>query len=298
MGAPNITGDFTGGVTEDSGDIITGQLQDNGNTAGNTWSISSASTFGTASINAAGEWSYDLDDTNSTVNDLHLGDTLTDTFVVQVTDVWGTDTQTITITITGVPCFTAGTRIETEFGIRRIEDLRAGDRVWTADNGLRQVKWIGRRIVSSEEMFANDSLRPVLISKGALGNGLPTRPLKVSRQHRMLVSSAFEDDVLIAAIRLCKLKGVNLVETCEPVEYIHLLFDEHEIVMVEGTPSESLLLTPSSLSMMSEAARQEIAEFFPCITDGRMPFSAARDIPEQPLQKKIVNKFSRLTQHR
>lgn len=58
--------------------------------------------FGNFSINAAGQWVYDLDNNNATVNALHDGDKLTDTFTVTTTD--GT-TQTITVTIFGANDF-------------------------------------------------------------------------------------------------------------------------------------------------------------------------------------------------
>ena len=49
-------------------------------------------------MTAAGVWTYTLDNTNSTVQALNAGGTLTDTFTVTTVD--GT-TQLVTITITG-----------------------------------------------------------------------------------------------------------------------------------------------------------------------------------------------------
>ena len=58
--------------------------------------------YGTASINADGEWEYTLDNDNPDVRALNSGGTLTDTFEVNVTaDDGSTQTQTITITISG-----------------------------------------------------------------------------------------------------------------------------------------------------------------------------------------------------
>jgi VCBS repeat-containing protein len=65
-------------------------------------SMTSDSGFGSFSINAAGQWTYDLDNSNATVNALHDGGQLTDTFTVTTTD--GT-TQTITVTIFGANDF-------------------------------------------------------------------------------------------------------------------------------------------------------------------------------------------------
>ena len=47
--------------------------------------------------------------------------------------------------VPGAPCFTRNTTIETEFGAMKVENLRPGMRVWTRDNGLQEVRWIGSR---------------------------------------------------------------------------------------------------------------------------------------------------------
>ena len=67
------------------------------------WSVSTAAAYGTAAIDATtGAWTYDLDNSHASVQGLGEGDTLTDSFIVTVTDEDGlTDTRTVTITITG-----------------------------------------------------------------------------------------------------------------------------------------------------------------------------------------------------
>ena len=66
------------------------------------FTISTQGTYGTASIDDDGEWVYELDNGNADVRALNSGDTLTDTFVVDVNPASGrAKTQTITITISG-----------------------------------------------------------------------------------------------------------------------------------------------------------------------------------------------------
>ena len=65
------------------------------------FTISTQGTYGSASINADGEWEYTLDNGNADVRALNSGETLTDTFVVDVTATDGAQAQTITITISG-----------------------------------------------------------------------------------------------------------------------------------------------------------------------------------------------------
>ena len=134
--APNIVGTTSGSVTEKSGLPATGDLDDSGNTNSDVWSISQAPLYGTATINSNGTWSYVLNDSNPAVDALDAGETLTDTFVVLLSSN-GTDTQTITITINGVPCFARGTHIDTPAGRVRVEDLRAGDMVELGSFGVR-----------------------------------------------------------------------------------------------------------------------------------------------------------------
>ena len=97
-----IAGVDTGGVTEDGGvaEIVSGTLTisdiDTGEelfTAGGA-----TGTYGSVTIDAAGAWTYTLDNANAAVQALPLGATMNDT--VTVTAIDGT-THDITITITG-----------------------------------------------------------------------------------------------------------------------------------------------------------------------------------------------------
>ncbi|MEH2612198.1 VCBS domain-containing protein [Bradyrhizobium sp. AZCC 1693] len=104
-----ISGTTTGAVIEASGaapgmPAATGTLTDTDvdNTPNTFTAVSSptasAGGYGTFTITAAGAWTYTLNNANSTVQALNVGDTLTDTFTVTTID--GT-AQVVTITITG-----------------------------------------------------------------------------------------------------------------------------------------------------------------------------------------------------
>ena len=105
----------------------------------------------------------------------------------------------------GVICFTPGTRIETPDGLKRIEELREGDRVQTKDNGAQEIQWIGSRRMTGARLFAMPRLRPIRFRAGALGVQRPDDELIVSPEHRMLVKgraaqSLFNtDEVLVQA---------------------------------------------------------------------------------------------------
>src|SRR5207244_1011431 len=104
-----ISGTATGAVIEASGaapgtPTATGTLTDTDvdNTPNTFTAVSSptasAGGYGTFTITAAGAWTYTLNNANSAVQALNVGDTLTDSFTVATID--GT-AQVVTITITG-----------------------------------------------------------------------------------------------------------------------------------------------------------------------------------------------------
>ncbi|UWQ76417.1 Hint domain-containing protein [Leisingera sp. M658] len=182
-----------------------------------------------------------------------------------------------------IPCFTPGTLIATPLGERRVEDLKAGDRVITRDNGIQEIRWIGTRTLQGRELNSAAHLQPVLIRQGALGNGLPERDMMVSPNHRVLVANDktalyFEDrEVLVAAKHLTGLTGVDTVETTE-VTYIHFMFDQHEVVLSDGAWTESFQPGDQSLRGLDNAQRNELFELFPDLKSekGRAAYSAAR----------------------
>ena len=174
----------------------------------------------------------------------------------------------------GPPCFTAGTWIDTPDGVALVEDLQVGDLVLTQDNGPQPVRWIGKRTVSGRGAYA-----PVLFKAGAIGN---SRDLRVSPQHRMVLQGwraelyFGEDAVLCAAINLLNDSSI-LKDPCENVEYIHLMFDQHEIIFAEGAPSESFLVG-EYLCGDGTALLAEMQELFPNITEDSAKFTAAKRI--------------------
>ncbi|AZO24312.1 hypothetical protein EJ070_28895 [Mesorhizobium sp. M1E.F.Ca.ET.045.02.1.1] len=102
-----ITGDATGSVTEASGvangtagtSPATGDLDATDVDSATDFSVVTNGVHGTLSINAAGEWSYALNEDDAAVQALNVGDpALTDTITVQTSD--GTQ-QNIVISING-----------------------------------------------------------------------------------------------------------------------------------------------------------------------------------------------------
>ena len=184
-----------------------------------------------------------------------------------------------------IPCFTPGTLIATPRGEVDVAELCAGDKVVTRDNGLQEIRWVGRKTLTAAEIATRGDIAPIMIRKAALGNGLPERDMIVSPNHRMLVSNEkaallFEDhEVLIAAKHLTSMDGVEAVDLAE-VTYVHIMFDRHEVVLSDGTWSESFQPGDYTLAGIGEESREEIFALFPELREisGRGGYEAARRI--------------------
>ncbi|GAA6182059.1 Hint domain-containing protein [Shimia sp. NS0008-38b] len=162
--------------------------------------------------------------------------------------------------------FVAGTLVTTADGDRLVEDLVAGDMVLTMDHGFQTLRWVGHRLVKSYGLLA-----PVRIAPGTMGN---EQALFVSPQHRMLVSgwrveiNFGDEDVLAPAHSL--MDGDMVVQVPGGgVTYLHLVFDQHEVVYGAGIPSESFMPRAQGLSSMEQAVQTEIHALFPeLLSDG------------------------------
>lgn len=174
-------------------------------------------------------------------------------------------------------CFTAGTRIETPDGPRRVEELRPGDLVLTADDGPQRVRWVGRRTLTRQEMLQDPRLWPVTILAGALGPSRPRRDVAVSRQHRILLTGWAcelhfgEPEVLVPAHRLVNGRTIRLDPPSGDVTYVHFLCDRHQIVSAEGLATESFYPSPLALSGIEADARAELLLIFPELRDFEEP---------------------------
>lgn len=184
-------------------------------------------------------------------------------------------------------CFALGTVIETLEGPKPVEAIRAGDQVLTYEGDYQPVRWIGSSSLSKAQLCTLPRLKPILIRADALGAGFPKKDLTVSPQHRVLVSSRIakrmfdSSDVLIPANKLLPLAGVDIMQDLDDgVQYFHMLFDDHEIVWSNGTPTESLFPGPVALESMSQDAKREILDLFPEFGDPDFEPFSARPIPK------------------
>lgn len=172
-----------------------------------------------------------------------------------------------------VPCFAAGTLVDTPAGQRAVEDLQAGDLVMTQDRGAQPVLLLRKRVV----IFDTDAAReqaPVEFKPGSLGHGLPMRPLMVSPQHRMLMVDQEGREVLAPAVGLCARPKVRRKLGMKQVVYYHILLDHHAIVMAEGVAAESLYASDEMMRGLSVSDRMAISVHYPM--HGPLPLPARK----------------------
>lgn len=167
-----------------------------------------------------------------------------------------------------MPCFTTGTLITTLKGEVPAEGLNAGDRVVTRDNGLQTVRRISRRNFDYGQLAIVPHLQPVLVTVGALGDGLPERDMLLSPNTRLLVAG---DRLPFGArARASLIAAKNLVDhsTIRPcavlgVAYVHVELARHEIVLANGAWVEAFQPGDLSLGPVGNAQRTELQELFP-----------------------------------
>ncbi|WP_323781045.1 Hint domain-containing protein [Thalassovita sp.] len=163
-------------------------------------------------------------------------------------------------TINQAPCFVAGTKIRTPDGAVPVDQLMPGDLVLTKDNGAQPVAWIGSR-----EVEATGDYAPVRIARNTFGNH---REIWVSPLHRVLVRDSLAEllfgtaEVLVAAKELVNGRSVRQIES-DSVTYVHLMFDEHQIVWSEGLETESFLPGPQMNNSFERDTMAEICQLFP-----------------------------------
>ncbi|SMY08124.1 Hint domain-containing protein [Flavimaricola marinus] len=233
-----------------SGTLVITHINDIAVTAGDTVNLTTGQSV---TLNADGTLSITADSDNDTVSFTYETAAEDGSGAVLETDVGF-------VTVTTVPCFVAGTRISTPDGDRRVEDLQPGDLVLTKDAGAQQVRWAGRRSVAAQGRMA-----PVLIRSGTFGTH---GDVMVSPLHRVLVTGGVaellfaEPEVLVTARDLVNDRSVRRVEG-GTVDYVHIMFDAHQVIYADGLATESFLPGPQTTSLFEDEIVAEICAIFP-----------------------------------
>jgi len=185
-------------------------------------------------------------------------------------------------------CFTSGSYVQTPRGRVLIDTLRPGDLVSTMDDGPQPILWISNRHVGAAHLLMYPQLRPVWIGRGMWG---AKRPTMVSQQHSVLVSP----DLLMPAKKLVDMRHsqARIAQGVRKVTYIHLLFEKHQVIWVNGMASESLYPGPQCLKEFGRSKRSELFSVIP-----EIPLTGAIEATVQsygntarPIVRRIADAF-------
>lgn len=270
-----VTGDF---------DVDTNQDRVGEGEAGSySFSALSTNAYGTLTTNTAtGEFTFTID--KAAVIASGASQTVEFTIIGSQGNRSDDDTVIINIAI----CVQRGTMIDTASGPIAVEDLQLGTRVRTVDSGYQPVRWIGSRVLDREDLNHAPELRPIRLSKGSLAPGSPSRDLLVSPQHRILMTGwkaelyFGQPEVLAPAKALVNDRDIRIARDVEDVEYFHILFDRHEIMMTNGAPTESFFPGDYVLDALDRTIQDELYAIFPHLERGGRGFGPAARAAVRP----------------
>lgn len=188
--------------------------------------------------------------------------------------------------------FTRGTHITMASGAQKpVEDLVAGDRVLTRDDGVQTLRWIGTSTTRAVGEFA-----PIRITAGTLNN---TADLLVSPDHRLFIYQRTDELGAGRAELLVKARHLVNGETVTVagggfVDYFQLLFDSHQIIYAEGIAAESMLITSRTRAVLPQDLSDSLGAHVKGHTD--LPH-AGLDVNERLLDRRdaadLLKKASR-----
>ncbi|MGB0958834.1 MAG: Hint domain-containing protein [Halocynthiibacter sp.] len=139
--------------------------------------------------------------------------------------------------ICAFPTLTEGSNVRTPSGYVDVSDLQAGDLVWTSDHGPKPIRWILERTLPVVGALRPRRIYPPLYDV--------TQELTLGPSQRVLLECEDMEYVLGHASGLARIdemawaSGGVVVKDCAVLRYYSLLFDDHEIIDVNGCLCES-----------------------------------------------------------
>lgn len=153
----------------------------------------------------------------------------------------------------------AGTLVATDLGWQPVEDLQAGERVVTFDNGMQPLKAVRISTLWTAGSHAPRAVWPLTVPARALGNRTDIRLLP--EQALLIESDAAEDlygdpFTMVAAGSLEGYKGITRTAPEREMTVVTLEFERDEVVYAGGT---TLVHCPSARVAMVDSAEKLMA---------------------------------------
>ena len=182
-----------------------------------------------------------------------------------------------------IVCFGPGTEILTPAGYRPIDEFQPGDPVLTIDGVIKPVVAVFREAKNADTGW------PIRFEAGALGVGMPDRPLYLSGNHRIFCQSKLVEkmfgspSVLIPAKRFVDMDNVSHDAVSGQIDYTHLELNEHSVIWANGAPVESCFLGSMTVQALPQMYSQG------CL-DGR-DLTPCLPVPKGHQQRQFVNRL-------
>lgn len=160
-------------------------------------------------------------------------------------------------------CYAPGTLISTCDGVAPVENLRAGDKVRTANGGTATIRWVWSGTQPLDDLEPHQM--PVLIRKSALAANVPSQDLTVSGQHRMAaglngqLEAGFKTPHWVYAKALVDLPRIRFMQGKQSMRWHHFVCDEHSVVFANGTASETMMIGPEVIKSLSASQKRRLS---------------------------------------
>lgn len=131
-----------------------------------------------------------------------------------------------------------GTLVATDLGWQPVQDLRAGDRVVTFDNGMQVLRSVRVSSLWTAQADAPRKVWPMQVPAKALGN---RTAMTLMPEQAVLIESDQAEDLygdpfmLVSAGTLEGYKGITRVPPQREITVVTLEFDGDQVVYVNGT---------------------------------------------------------------
>ncbi len=162
--------------------------------------------------------------------------------------------------------------VRTPCGPRRAEFVRPGDLIVTRGNGLRPVRMVWTQTIDAAALVADPSRAPVRLNPRAIGPMMPQRPLVLAPDHRvwlppyLVLESDDNRGCLIPARELAGTSDACYMDrNYADRTFYNLVFDRHEIIVVDGLPVETFHPCEGALAHVAAETRDAINARFPSL---------------------------------
>ncbi len=152
-------------------------------------------------------------------------------------------------------CFMKGTLIDIAGGVKKVEDLAAGDLIPTLFGGLQAIKWIGHykhRRTDASRTWAKAAW-PVRVARSAIAPNVPNADLFVTPAHAL-----FLDGALVPVGNLVNRVTITLDPAVEydELEFFHIKLERHDVISAQGALVETLRNVDESATNFADYYRK------------------------------------------